>query len=69
MSEYIIGEDDLRLCERCADRFTESIERNSFEVLIRCYDCEWFDVPEREYCRLWNRHSSGHDFCSYADPK
>lgn len=69
MSEYIIGEDDLRLCERCADRFVESTERNRFEVLIRCYDCEWYDVPEREYCRLWNRHFSGHDFCSYADPK
>lgn len=69
MSEYI--------SERCADRFTESIERNRFEVLIRrrrfkalrCYDCKWYDVPEREYCRLWNRHFSGYDYCSYADPK
>ena len=68
MSEYIIGEDDLRLCERCADRFTESIERNSFEVLIRCYDCESY-LPNHEYCRLWDRYVSGHDFCSYADPK
>ena len=68
MSEYIIGEDDLRLCERCADRFTESIERNRFEWLIRCDDCEWY-APKTKYCRLWNRHSSGHDFCSYADPK
>ena len=68
MSEYIIGEDDLRLCERCADRFVESIERNRFEVVIRCDDCESY-VPKREYCRLWNRYFSGHDFCSYADPK
>ena len=68
MSEYIIGEDDLRLCERCADRFVESIERNRYEVLIRCDDCEWY-APKTEYCRLWNRHFSGHDFCSYADPK
>ena len=68
MSEYIIGEDDLRLCERCADRFTESIERNRYEVLIRCDGCESY-LPNHEYCRLWSRHSSGHDFCSYADPK
>ena len=68
MSEYIIGEDDLRLCERCADRFVESIDRNRFKVLIRCGDCEWY-VPEREYCRLWNLHFSEHDYCSYADPK
>lgn len=68
MSEYIIGEDDLKLCERCAGKCIDAIEHNRFEGIIRCDDCEWY-VPKLEYCRLWNRHFSDHDFCSYADPK
>lgn len=68
MSEYIIGEDDLRLCERCADKFIDAIEHNRFEQFIRCEDCEWYRLKP-QYCSLWNRHFSDHDFCSYADPK
>lgn len=76
MSEYIIDEDDLKLCERCADRLAKSIERYGCQEVIRCADCKWYadDKTEKSnrgtgYCHIHRGLFYLDDFCSYADPK